>query len=69
MPKLGFLFLLVLRFIVGAGIAQSVWRQAGPEGPGDDALLHRVQTSSGSHPASYPLVTVGYFPGNKAART
>jgi hypothetical protein len=28
---------------------------------------HRVQTSSGAHPASYPMGTRGSFPGGKAA--
>jgi hypothetical protein len=30
------------------------------------SLLHSVQTGSGAHPASYPMVTVGYFPWSKA---
>jgi hypothetical protein len=30
-------------------------------------FLHRVQTVSGSHAAFYPMNTVGYFLGNKAA--
>jgi hypothetical protein len=28
---------------------------------------HRVQNGSGAHPASYPMGTRGFFPGNKAA--
>jgi hypothetical protein len=28
---------------------------------------HRVQTSSGVHPASYPMGTRGSFPGDKVA--
>jgi hypothetical protein len=28
---------------------------------------HRVQTSSGAHPASYPMGTEGFYPGSKAA--
>jgi hypothetical protein len=35
----------------------------------DFSLLHRVQTSSGVHPASYPMGTGSSFPGGKAART
>jgi hypothetical protein len=31
------------------------------------SLLHVVQTGSGAHPASYPMSTVGSFPGGKAA--
>jgi hypothetical protein len=30
-------------------------------------LLHRVQTDSGVHPASYTMGTEGSFPGGKAA--
>jgi hypothetical protein len=30
-------------------------------------FLHRVQTDSGTHPASYPVSTGGSFPGVKAA--
>jgi hypothetical protein len=30
-------------------------------------LLRSVQTGSGDHPPSYPMGTVGSFPGNKAA--
>jgi hypothetical protein len=29
--------------------------------------VRRIQTGSGSHPASYPMGTRGYFPGGKAA--
>jgi hypothetical protein len=32
------------------------------------SLHHRVQNSSGAHPASYPMGTRGSFPGGKAAR-
>jgi hypothetical protein len=28
--------------------------------------LHRVQNGSGAHPASYPMGTMGSFPGSKA---
>jgi hypothetical protein len=40
-----------------------------PKGAGDFSLLHRVQTGSGAHPASYPLGKTGSFPGGKAAGT
>jgi len=33
----------------------------------DSSLHHHVQTRSGSHPASSPVGTGGYFPGGKAA--
>jgi hypothetical protein len=57
-------------------VAQSVWRLAtgctfeGSEFESrysqDFCLLHVVQTGSGVHPASYPVGTVGCFPGGKA---
>jgi hypothetical protein len=34
---------------------------------GNSSLHHRVQTGSGSHPASYPIGTGGFLPGGKAA--
>jgi hypothetical protein len=34
----------------------------------DCSLLHVIQTSSGAHPASYPMGTGGCFHGGKAAR-
>jgi hypothetical protein len=33
----------------------------------DLSLLHFVQTVFGTHPASYPMGTVDYFPGDNAA--
>jgi hypothetical protein len=36
-----------------------------PEGAGNFSLHHRVQNSSGVHPASYPMGTRGSFPGVK----
>jgi hypothetical protein len=51
--------------MTGAGIAQSVWRQAtGWTAKGSEfesqwgqefSLLHIIQTGSGIHPASYPM--------------
>jgi hypothetical protein len=38
-----------------------------PAGAGNFSLHHRVQNSSGDHPASYPMGTRGSFPGDKAA--
>jgi hypothetical protein len=35
-------------------------------GAGNFSLHHRVQTSSGAHPASYPMGKRGSFPGGKA---
>jgi hypothetical protein len=37
-----------------------------PAGTGNFSLHHRVQNGSGSHPASYPMGTRGYFSGVKA---
>jgi hypothetical protein len=37
-----------------------------PAGAGNFSLRHRVQTSSGAHPASCTMRTGGYFPGGKA---
>jgi hypothetical protein len=36
-----------------------------PAGAGNFSLQHCVQTSSGAHPASYPVGTRGSFPGGK----
>jgi hypothetical protein len=38
-----------------------------PVEAGNFPLLHRVQTGSGAHPASYPTYTGGAYPGGKAA--
>jgi hypothetical protein len=38
-----------------------------PAGTGNFSLHHRVQNGSGTHPASYPVGTRGFFPGGKAA--
>jgi hypothetical protein len=61
----------------GSGIAQSVQRLATAlTTKGSDfesrsgqkiLLLHVVQTGTGAHPDSYPVSTVGSFPGSKAA--
>jgi hypothetical protein len=40
-----------------------VWVLVGSE----FSLLHIIQTSSGAHPASYPMVTGSSFPRGKAA--
>jgi hypothetical protein len=41
-----------------------VWFLAGA---GNFSRHHHVQTSSGAHPASYPMGTRGSFPGGEAA--
>jgi hypothetical protein len=38
-----------------------------PAEAGNFSLHHHVQTSSGAHPASYPIGTRGSFPGSRAA--
>jgi hypothetical protein len=38
-----------------------------PSGGKRFLLLHSVQTGSGTHPAYYPMGTVGSFPNGKAA--
>jgi hypothetical protein len=38
-----------------------------PAGAGNFSLHHRVQNGSGAQPASYPMVTGGSFPRDKAA--
>jgi len=39
-----------------------------PAGAGNFSLRHRVQTGSGTHPASYPTGTRGSFLGGKVTR-
>jgi hypothetical protein len=63
-----------LLVMFGARIAQ--WYSAGlrtglsgvpvPAGAGNFSLHHSVQNGSGAHPASYPMVKRGSFPGEKA---
>jgi hypothetical protein len=38
-----------------------------PAGAGNFSLHHCLQNGSGAHPASYPMVTRGFFPGGKEA--
>jgi len=59
-----------------AGIAQSVKRLATgwtigiqfPAGDANSSLRHRVQTSSETHPASYPMGIGGSFPVKAAGK-
>jgi hypothetical protein len=68
-------FPLFLTNDTGAGIAQwySIGLRAGwlgvwvLAGAGNFSLHHHIQTSSGAHPASYPMGTKGSFPRGKAA--
>jgi hypothetical protein len=52
---------------LGYGLDDRGSRVRFPAGAGDFSLHHRVQNSSGAHPASYPKVTRGSFPGGEAA--
>jgi hypothetical protein len=53
---------------LGYGLDNRGSRVRFPEGAGNFSLHHRcVQNGSGVHPASYPMVTRGSFPGGKAA--
>jgi hypothetical protein len=38
-----------------------------PAGSGNFSLYYLVQNGSGAHPASYPMGTGDFFPGDKAA--
>jgi hypothetical protein len=53
--------------VLGCGLDDRSSRVRFPAGAGNYSLYHRVQNSSGVHPASYPMGTRGSFPGVKAA--
>jgi hypothetical protein len=52
---------------LGYGLDDRGSRVPFPPGAGNFSLHHRVQNSSGAHPASYPMDTRGSFLGGKAA--
>jgi hypothetical protein len=52
---------------LGYGLDDRGSRVRFPAGAGNFSLHHRVQNSSGAHPASYPMGSMGSFPGDKAA--
>jgi hypothetical protein len=52
---------------LGYGLYDRGSRVRFPAGAGNFSLHHRVQNSSGAHPASYPMRNGGSFPGCKAA--
>jgi hypothetical protein len=78
------LFLLLLEKVelqpgpccLGAGISR--WYSTGPRagwsgvrqpaGAGNFPFHHRVQTSSGAHPAPYPKNNMGFFPGDRGVK-
>jgi hypothetical protein len=48
--------------VTGYGVCMAgVWPGRGKR----FSLLHSVQTGSGAHPASYPMCTLGSFPGGE----
>jgi hypothetical protein len=49
------------------GLDYQMIRVQFPVGAGNFSLQHHVQTSSRTHPASYPMGTRSSFPGSKAA--
>jgi hypothetical protein len=53
--------------VTGYGLDDRCCRVRFPAGAGNFSLHHRVQTGCGAHPASYPMGTVGSFPGDKPA--
>jgi hypothetical protein len=72
-------FCCIIILFVRAVTAQSVWLWATGwtigvlgfdsrgGGAGNFSLNHRIQNGSGAHPASYPMGSMGPFPGGKAA--
>jgi hypothetical protein len=68
--KLGasvYLQFLTVGTALGYGLDDRGSRVRFPTGAGNFSLHHRVQNGSGAHPASYPMGTWGFFPGDKAA--
>jgi hypothetical protein len=53
--------------VLGYGLDDRGSRVRFPAGAGNLSHHHRVQNSSGAHPASYAMSTSGSFPGGKAA--
>jgi hypothetical protein len=58
-------FLFYVR-VLGYGLDDRGSRVRFPAVAGNFSRHHRVQNGSGAHPASYPMVTRGSFPGGKA---
>jgi hypothetical protein len=50
---------------LGYGLEDRASRVRFPTGTRNFSLHHSVQNGSGAHPASYPMVTGGSFPGVK----
>jgi len=59
--------LLILSIALGYRLDDWGSKVQFPEGAGNFSLHYHVQNGSGAHPASYPMVTRGSFPGDKAA--
>jgi hypothetical protein len=54
-------------YIQAPGLDNRCSRVRFPAGSGNFSLHHRIQNTSGAHPASYPMGTRGSFCGSKAA--
>jgi hypothetical protein len=52
---------------LGYGLDDRGSRVRFPAGAGNSSLHHRIQKSSGAHPASHPMGTRVSFPGGKVA--
>jgi hypothetical protein len=52
---------------LGYGLDDRGSRVQLPAGAKTFSLHHRIQNGSWSHPASYPMGTRSYYPGDKAA--
>jgi hypothetical protein len=52
---------------LGYGLDDRGSRVRFPAGAGNFSLHHRVQNSSGAHPASHPMSTRDSFPDSKSA--
>jgi hypothetical protein len=62
-----FPFVSSVGIALGYGLDDRGSRVRFPATVGNFSLHHRVQNSSGAHPASYPMGTRGSFPAGKAA--
>jgi hypothetical protein len=54
------------KYTRGYGLDDRGSRFRFPAGAGNFSLHYRVQNGSGAHQASYPMGTMGSFPGSKA---
>jgi hypothetical protein len=61
-----FFSLSIVGIALGYGLNDRDSRVRFPAGAGNFSLHHLVQTCSGAHPASCPMCTRGFLPGDKA---